>query len=235
MSQNPFQTPAAPDPFQAAPAGAFTNDGRIDLGQAISDAWHTMTSNAGLAIGGMLLTMVLMFFGYITIIGILLILPVVGYGAVRFLLNLADGRAEIGDLFDGFRNYGTALGSMLLLFLIFLGLALPTYILIGLSIWLEQPALSMLAQLVNLVMAFTVGLRLYFAPFFIVDQGMGGIEAVKAAWAATSGQYVIVLALALVAGIIMMVGLLAFIVGFFFTLPMGYLIYVHAYRQMAGG
>lgn len=234
MTQNPFQTPSAQDPFVAAPASARGNDGRLDIGQAISDAWQTMTANAGLAIGGMLLTMLLMALGYVTIIGIILVLPVLGYGAIRLYLNLCDGGGEIGDLFEGFRNYGSALGPMLMVGLVFLGLAVPVYALFGLSIYLEMPALSWLGQLVYVVVVFGVSPRLYFAPFFIVDQGMGGIDAVRAAWEATADQKLIAFALILVASIIGMAGMIALFIGLLFTMPLCYLIYTHAYRQLAG-
>lgn len=234
MSQNPFQTPSAPDPFMTAPVDGRTNDGRIDLGEAISAAWQSMTANAGVAIGGLLLVGVLSFLSYITVIGILVLLPVVMYGGIRLFLNLADGQGEIGDVFDGFRNFGTALLPMLLLLLMYLGAMIPAYGLMIGGAFAGKQSLMVIGQVYSYAVGFGVMIRMIYAPFFVVDQGMGAVDAVKAAWAATSGQYWIVLALTLVASIIGAAGMIALFVGMFFTMPLSYLIYTHAYRQMAG-
>ncbi|MCA9553077.1 MAG: hypothetical protein KC933_23775 [Myxococcales bacterium] len=234
MSQNPFQTPSAPDPFMTAPVDGRTNDGRIDLGEAISAAWQSMTANAGVAIGGLLLVGVLSVLSYITVIGIFVLLPVVMYGGIRLFLNLADGQGEIGDVFDGFRNFGTALLPMLLLFLMYLAAMIPAYgLMIGGAVSGKE-SLMVVGQVYSYAVGFGVMIRMVYAPFFVVDQGMGAVDAVKAAWAATSGQYWIALALAIVAGIIGAAGMIALFIGMFFTIPLSYLIYTHAYRQMAG-
>lgn len=97
-----------------------------------------------------------------------------------------------------------------------------------------KQSLMVIGQVYSYAVGFGVMIRMVYAPFFVVDQGMGAVDAVKAAWAATSGQYWIVLALTIVASIIGAAGMIALFVGMFFTMPLSYLIYAHAYRQMAG-
>ena len=236
MSQNPFEAPRTAAPY-AAPAGPTYAEGTgtFDLGVAMSEAWERTTQNAAPLILGTIVGGLVMVLGYVTIVGILLIVPVVGYGMVRLLLDAYDGEAEVGAVFAGFQRYGQALGAMLMLFLVFFATALPTYVLSGLGIYLESMALSMLSNVVSLVLTFTVTLRLYFAPFFIVDQGMGGWDAVKASWAATGEQKLMTFLLMLLAAIIGMLGLFALLIGMIFTIPLSYMIYASCYRQMVGG
>lgn len=233
MTQNPFEAPRANPYAQPAPQ-TVGGTGQIDIGEAVSQGWSAMTQNAGVAIGGTLVGLLVMMLGYITIVGIFLVLPVVGYGMVRLYLNIADGGGEVGDVFDGFRNYGSALGSMLLLFLVYLAISLPGSVLGFIGGYTDTVALVFVGQIYGFVVAFLVTMRLYFAPFFIVDQQMGAIDAVKAAWDATRDQKLMVILFSIVAGIIGAAGIIALVIGMFFTIPLSYTIYACAYRQLVG-
>lgn len=235
MSQNPFEAPRAQDAY-SAPQYASPNagNGTFDIGVAVQEAWARTTANAGILIGGSFLAVILFIVSYITILGIFLLVPVFGYGMVRLLLDAHDGEPEIGALFAGFQDYGRALGGMLMLLLGFLVLQSPVYLMSIGGIYLESMALSLGSNVVSLVLTFGVLIRLYFAPFFIVDQGMGGIDAMKASWEATSHQKLMNFLLMLVVGIIGMSGIFALLIGLVFTIPLSYMVYVSAYRQIVG-
>jgi uncharacterized membrane protein len=76
--------------------------------------------------------------------------------------------------------------------------------------------------------------RLYFAFFFVVDRDMPAVEALSASWRATQGKALKMFSLAIVAGLVSMSGLIGLCVGVLFTVPMSYVMYASAYRQVAG-
>lgn len=231
MSQNPFEAPqAAPYVAHSAQPGTA---GQIDIGEAVSTAWNAVSANAGIAVGGTIVAILVMMLGYITIIGIFLVVPVVAYGMVRLYLNILEGRGDVSDVFEGFRRYGQALGSMLLIFAIFIGISLPGSVLGFIGGAQEMVVLVVLGQIYGFVVAFLVTMRLYFAPFYAVDQGLGAIDAVKAAWHATREQKLMTVLLGLVSGIIGISGVVACGIGLLFTMPLSYVIWTAAYRQLA--
>jgi len=234
MTQNPFESPQANPYTNQAPAQATT--GQFDIGQAISDGWAAMTANAGVAIGGTVVVGLLSVLAAITIIGYFVLLPVLAYGMLRLLLNITDGEGDINDIFSGFQNYGSVLGSMLMFMLIMIvvmiGVSLPGMVLAGVGGALELPALAVLGQMINLVITYAITPRLYFGPFFIADQGVGGLDALKMSWKATREQKLMSFILLLVTGIIGFAGVIACGVGLLFSLPLSYIIWTAAYRQM---
>ena len=113
MTQDPYAAPQAN--IESAPSGTglVGGTGTFDLGRTLNDGWTNTISNLGPMIGVMIVGMLVMSVFYVTIIGIFLGVPIVFYGMTKFLLNAHDGRAEFGDLFSGFSNYGAILGRML--------------------------------------------------------------------------------------------------------------------------
>ncbi len=232
MTQNPFETPQAPA-FSQGPV-ALEGTGELDIGEAVSEAWRNTVENAMAAILGVIVAIVLMTVATFTVIGLFLVVPVLVYGLTQLVLNVADGEGDISDLFCGFSEYGRALGSMLLFSVLIMGLQVPSWILSGLGAYLDSAAVSGLGSLVGLVIGFAVTYRLYFAPFYMVDQGLGAIDAVKAAWAATTDQAMLALGFGLVATILGVAGMVACGFGMIFTIPMSYVMWAVGYRQLAG-
>jgi uncharacterized membrane protein len=231
MSQNPFEAPQV-SAFEAPPVLEAT--GELDIGEAVSDAWGATSSNAGAAILGVIVASILMVVSGMTGIGLFLVVPVLAYGLTQLMLNVADGEGDVSDVFCGFNEYGHALGSMLLFIVLVYALQLPSLLLSGLGAYLDSPALSGLGSLVGMAIGFTLTFRLYFAPFYMVEQGLGAIDAVKAAWAATSGQMWMTVAFGLVASILGVAGLVACGFGMLFTIPMSYVMWAVGYRQLVG-
>ncbi len=70
--------------------------------------------------------------------------------------------------------------------------------------------------------------------YFIVDEGLGPIEAIKASGKATKGSKFQLFLLGVLLGLINLGGLLALAVGLFATIPTSMVAFAHAYRQLAG-
>ncbi len=100
-----------------------------------------------------------------------------------------------------------------------------------LATWLESIELTIIGAIFILVLNLLM-LRLYSSPMFIVDQGVPALESIKLAWKSTTGLSVRTLLLALVSGVIVVAGVLCLYVGVLFALPLAYLMWVSAYRQM---
>lgn len=230
MTQNPFEAPRVHE----AHLQMSTANGRFDIGQTVSDAWSAVTSELGLVIGVTLVGLLVATAGSFTVIGIFVLLPVLAWGGVQFVLNLHDKNAEFNDLFSGFKSYGSSLGGMLMLMLVSFLLVLPGYAVSIGGALAESAALSILGNLLTMAIAFGVMFRFYFAAFFMVDRGMGAIDALKASWEATADQKLATFGLALLAGLIGALGYLACGVGALVSLPMSYVMFASAYRQMTG-
>lgn len=231
MTQNPFEAPKARE-LQSTPA--LSGTGRFEIGQCLSEGWERVSQNLGLMIGATLVGGICFILAEVTIIGLFVVVPVLLWGGVKFYLEVYDGRGELGDLFSGFRSYGAALGSVLLLGVCIIAMYIPAYAVIGIGAVLESSAVAGIGNLLALVVAFGVILRFYFAIFFIVDQQMGAIDALKASWNATQEQKLSVLLLALLSGVIAAAGLLALGIGMLVSIPVSYMMFASAYRQMVG-
>lgn len=256
MSENPYAPPTSGlggGSLADRPSGT----GSFEIGTCVSEAWATTWANFPLWAWGLLLSFVCIGLATLTVIGFFLAVPVLGWGAVLFFLNLHDRRASIGDLFSGFSRYAEALVGMLvagllLMLVSFLGQAVSF---VGqLS---DSAALLGIGALVNLLWAFLVMPRLYFSYLYIVDQGMSPVEAVQASWERTSPVKWRVALLVLVSGLVASavaipaILVLAFgladpgpagvvVIALLFTLLLMvpivllYLMWISAYRQMEG-
>lgn len=234
MSQNPYAPPSAPGSFEPPSAQAQNHGrGRFDLGDALSEAWTATWSDFGTLLAGALLFVVLTGVLNATIIGGLVVGPVLLWGGIRFMLNYFDGRGRIEDLFSGFRSFGAALGSMLLLGLAMSLFFVPFVALMGAAEALGSWVLN-LASLVAFLAATFVLVRFQLAPLYVVDQELGALEGLSASWEATGAQWGMSTLLSLVSSVVLFLGLFALGVGLLVTAPLAFLMSVSAYRQIAG-
>lgn len=118
-------------------------------------------------------------------------------GWINITLKYARGEsAEYGDLFQPISQ-----------FLPFLVAYIIYEVVVGVgSIFLLIPGIIL-------------GLRLQFAPYYVVDQQCGPIEALGKSWNATRGSTWKLLGLAIVVGIVNVVGALLLLVGLLATGP----------------
>ncbi|MCL2777120.1 MAG: hypothetical protein FWD73_03880 [Polyangiaceae bacterium] len=88
--------------------------------------------------------------------------------------------------------------------------------------------------LLLIVPGLIAGFILSFAPYFIVDQNMGPIKAIVASFRAAKDNFVNLLALALLSGLIGAAGILPFGVGMLIALPLIQLAVTLAYLHISG-
>jgi uncharacterized membrane protein len=227
MVHNPFAPPEAPSTY-ARP----TAPGRLDASDALRTAWEALVPNLGLAVGGTVVFVVSMLVATASVLGLPLVVPVLLWGYLRFSVRLLDGRAELGDLFSGFQVYGQALGSMLLLFLFFFALGLPSQILSIAGAITELWVLNLAGLALSLAIAVLITCRAYFALYFITEEGLGTGDAVKAALDATPDAKGQAFIFAVLLGVLTFAGLLALGVGVLVAIPLTSMMYAAGYRQL---
>jgi uncharacterized membrane protein len=232
MPDNPYDPPSAPIADERALA--IEGSGTFDLSTCVTEAWDDTWRNFPLWLGVVFVATLAFLLSGITVIGLVVIWPVLGWGLVLFFLNMTDQRASFSDLFAGFSSYGNALVGMLVLMILLNLLAL-----VGQSVqYVGQVSgsevLTGIGVVVNLVWSFAVMLRLYFAILYLVDRGLDPTDAMRASWDATRGQTLRLAALALASAVVMILGVLALVVGVIPAVVMTYLMWTSAYRQMVG-
>ncbi len=231
MAENPYQAPQSN--VEVKPA-FVVGSGDFTIGQCTNDAWVVTKANFGLLLGTLIVGGLLILISYVTIIGIFVLVPVFGWGMIKLYLNTYDGKGEFGDLFSGFKQYGQSLGSMLLLFLVMMVIGVLINSVYYVGAITENDQLMIIGFIIGAILTCLISLRLYFAPMYIVDQGMGAMDSISASWKATSNKKFAIILLAIVAVLIMYAGIFALLVGALFTMPMSYMMFISAYRQMVG-
>jgi hypothetical protein len=232
MSDNPYDPPEAR--ISDDRAEAVEGSGTFDLGQCLSEAWEDCWRYFPLWLGVFLVWLGAMIVSGVTVIGILLLWPVLGWGGVVFFLNMTDRRAQLADLFSGFSSYLIVLVNMLIF-----GFIINLLSAIGQAVQFagglgESAILMGLGVIINFVWIFVVMLRFYFAVLYMVDQRMGPIEALQISWESTRGQSLKLVGLLLANAVIGIIGLLALVVGIIPATVISYLMWTSAYRQMVG-
>jgi len=254
MSENPYAPPSAD--VEAPTGGTLAGTGDFQIGQCVSEAWSTTWASFPTWLWVGIVATLMLLGSVVTVIGFFLVGPVLAYGVGVFLLGVHDGRAEFSDLWAGFRNYGSTLGSGLFFFFL---MALLTYvgqIPVFLGMLTESTGMAVAGQLVNLVWAFVL-VRFYFAFFIWVEGQAGPMEAIGRSWTMTGpvkwkmiglmfvmgAIYAVPLvplfalfipAIASDSGALLGVGTLAAVILMTPTLMIGYLLWISAYRQVAG-
>ena len=230
MSDNRYAPPAARLGSAMAPR---VGTGDVDVGRCLSDAWAHCWENFPLWLGAGVVWVLALAASGITVVG-LIIWPALAWGGTRFLLRMHDGGAELNDFFSGFSRFGDALRVFGVLILAMLGLSIAASSLQFAGAAAQSNLFSALGYLVSLAFNILVMPRLYLAFFYAVDQGESGTNALRRAWTETETCKWKIVLLGLLAYPIMIAGLLALIVGVFPAIVIWYLMYVSAYRQIAG-
>ena len=210
-------------PLLAAPA-------EFSIGTALGDGWRAMVASFPLWVGIGFVGSVLGVVSAITLIGIVLLMPVVLWGFAVASLRMFDGRGRFGDLFAGFPVYGRAVGYGL-------GLLVLSY-LVSAPATIAQMALPgetlgwlLLGFAVSWLWGF-VTIRFMAAWFFLVEHDRGPLQSMRASWVYTRGQWGRLILYMLVSLGIWILGLAALGIG---IIPASVVIgfgYVSIYRQI---
>lgn len=207
--------------------------GRIDVKRAISQGWSDMLEGFPLWLGLGILALGATAVSLVTVIGLFLLVPVLGWGVMAALIAIHDRRGELGLLFSGFADYGRVLGTMWGLFLLGLAVALPGQAASLAGEYTRDPRMAALGGLLDLAWNLAM-LPFSFAPYFAVDRRIGALEAFRASWRYTHGQWVSLLLLTLAGCAIALLGLLAFAVGVIPASAVIAFMWISAYRQLLG-
>jgi uncharacterized membrane protein len=230
MSDDRYAPPTAPltDP------SALRAPGRIDLGEALSEAWSTTWSHFGtLFVAGLVLWAVALL-ATLTVVGIFLVVPVLFWGGVRLLLNTIDGEGEVGDVFAGFSSYGSVLAGMIVLVLLlsllgFVGQLVQTF-----GRTAGSGFLVFVGVLVNIAWVLAVMSRLVFATYYLVDRDLAPVAALRTSWEQTADQKLTCVLLAILNVVILLIGVACLVVGVIPAVMIVGLLHAACFRQLAG-
>ncbi|MBI5410244.1 MAG: hypothetical protein HZA14_12855 [Nitrospirae bacterium] len=137
---------------------------------------------------------------------------VVQMGLIKIGLKFCDGiKGQLDDLLSSFNLLLTFIASSLVYALIMLG-GFILFIVPGV-IW---------------------GVKFSLYSYFIVDKGLGPLEALKASGKATEGAKWDLFLLGGLLGLINLAGALFLLVGLFATIPTSLTAYAYAYRKLTG-
>jgi hypothetical protein len=232
MVSPPFNPYAPPKAADVAPPELVFGD--FDISRAINDSWEICKRHFPLWLGAGFVAAVLAFFSFITIVGNLVLIPVLLWGTTRFLLRMVDGAPSFDDLFAGFKNYLSVLGRTLLYFVIAGVLGVLSESLVFVGQFVQSTPLVVLGWIVYFAFFCTVHMRFWFALFLIVDRDMGAIAAFGTSWNMTRGKTLKLMGLAILGALIAMAGVFACGIGVVWTMTMSWAMYGSAYRQMVG-
>lgn len=201
--------------------------GNMDLGKYVSQAWALITQNLALFLVSYL------------IVGLLTSIPLVGLviggplliGFYRVMQRRIQGeQPAMGDVFQGFQQFGRGFITMLLLLLCGIAIAIPVVIIVVLLMFI--PCLGhILAVLLYLAVALVAGAFFYFVWPIVVFTEASPTEAIsKSIKFAMANLWPMVL-LNIVTGLIAGAGMIVCGVGMIFTVPLALAIQVYAYTD----
>jgi len=205
---------------------------QIDVGRCLADGWAGLGENFPLWLFAGVIGLVAVALATVTVIVFFLIVPVLVWGSVRLLLNMSEGRGELGDLFAGFSSYGTTLLPTLILMLVlglisFLGQSVSAF-----GERFDSTLLSFLGGIVGIAWGLLVTPRVGLAYFYLVDRDLGAIESVQAAWDRSDPAKWQIAILTAVTALICFAGALLFLIGLIPAIAMTYFMWASAYRQL---
>jgi hypothetical protein len=161
---------------------------------------------------------------------------VLGIGLIKIALSFCDEqKPAIGTLFDVrdcfWRYVGAAIlfGSIMLL-----GIIVPCALAPRLLRATHFPYLLPLIILFVIVIVFTVrfGIQFGFCYYFVIDKGLGPVQALKASSRTTMGIKWQLLGFGILCGLINLLGLLCLVVGVFAAYPTVLVASALVYRQL---
>lgn len=170
---------------------------------------------AGFAVGfvSAVLQVVLgeIFGGIVSFLGSMLVNTLIGMGWIAFFIKAHDdpAAAKLADFWHP-QHFFSYVGTTILFVII---------VLIGL--------------LLLIVPGIIAALVFMFAPYLVIDKGLGPVAALKESARITKGNRLRLLALMGAVALISLLGLFALIVGLFVAIPVTSLAYINAYRRFS--
>jgi len=162
---------------------------------------------------------------------------IISTGYIFFFVTSLRTKANIDALFAGFRK--SAWLQILLAQLVWVA-ALMVVILVfvvpgAVLTAMMKSEIPVIVSVVLLMIPLTyVSVPIMFAFPLIVDRGIGFREGLTTAFKTVSAQWFSALGILILVGLVAMSGVILCCVGMLATLPIAYLVYAQAYRQMFG-
>lgn len=225
---------------------------KINPMAAIKDGWrltkeHFIVS-LGLVLAYMAISLLMGFFptegfmGTITMVLNFFIEAVWTLGLIRIAVDVVDGEEP---RFGAFGEVMPRLGHYIVMMVILAVIVLiPASIILAIGAATCGIALTTLASfdlsllstmwiwiLLSSVLAIYICLRMFFAPYLLVDRNMGVVEAMKTSWKASEPIQGKILAFLLLSILIVIVGFLCVVVGVFVSAVILIYAQAHFYRQ----
>lgn len=200
---------------------------RFAMGDAVSFGWETVKGNAGFFIVLLIVAFLIQALpqlianavaGHFPLISIFLNLAssvlsiVVQLGLIKVSLKYCDnGKGKLDDLLSSFDILLKYFAAYIIYSLIILG-----------------------GLLLLIVPGIIWAIKYSLFPYFIIDEGAGPIEAIKASGRATDGAKADLCLFGLLLLAINLAGALVFFVGLFITIPLSMIAYACVYRELSG-
>jgi len=208
---------------QASPAPT------MELGRYISQAWALVTKDLALFLVSSLIVFVV---GGIPCVNLVILGPLL-LGLVMIIQRKAKGeQPAIGDVFQGFQQFGRAFVAFLLLFLCSLALVVP--LAVAAFVFGLIPVLGMLLFPVFIFLAIIAAQAIMYFTFvwpMMATSDCSPTEAVSKSFKFLFANFGSVALLTLVAALIGIAGGLACGIGSIFTMPLAMATIVIAYNE----
>jgi len=198
---------------------------KFSMEEAIAFGWQTFKKNIAFFIGLIVIVFVIniipglisdylskRFVGLVILISLAtwVLQAIVSMGMIKISLAFADGKTgELGDLF----------ACANLFFKFFLGSLLYGLIVFGGLLLLVVPGIIW-------------AIKYQLFSYYIVDQGLGPVEAIKKSGQITDGAKGSLFLFGLLLGLINILGALALVVGLFVTIPIAMVAMAYVFRKL---
>lgn len=197
----------------------------FSITEAIKTGWQKTFQNVGLWLGIMLtagITNIVLtnitsnsegILSLILTIASIVIQTIIEIGIIGIALRLLDGHpVKYTDIFQGYPLTGQFLMALVV-----------------------GSVIVAAGLIVFIIPGIYIGLRLSQSFYLVVDQKLSGIDALKRSWAITQGHALQLLLLAIVVGLINMVGAIALLIGLLVTIPTTTIAMAFVYRKLSTG
>lgn len=200
---------------------------KAQIGEYLSDAWDLLKANFVLIVVGYLVAALI---ATVACGGIILGGPL-GFGFIRVIQKRLKGEeAQIGDIFQGFKDFGKGFVTMLLLFGCGVAVMIPVAILVFILSYIP-----ILGALLSMGLYLVAAVILYAATMFMWPiaalTDASPMDALKQSFKFFQANLVQMLLLTLVLALVGMAGVLACGVGAWVTFPLAIVAAIVAYNK----
>lgn len=202
--------------------------GQMTLGPFVSKAWALVTANLVLLIVSYLIVAIL---AGIPLVGLIIGGPLM-FGFLRIVQKRYKGEpAEIGQVFDGFKDFSKGLVTMLLILVVALCVFVPLVIIVLVLSWISACIGTPIGIVLYLCAVLALSAGLYFVMPIAALSDKQPLDAIKCNVKFLQANPKPMVILAIVTALISMAGAIACGVGVLFTVPLAMTISVIAYNE----